>query len=184
MAQKTCLIVAALVRRGEEVLLVHQQGADDAAPSWALPGGVVEPEEPLTGALLREVREETGLEVTDPGHLLYVVQHDPSAEGRQTLAFVFAVTAWRGETRVADPDNLILGARFLPLAEAMEALESLPWPTMREPSVAFCAARPGRARCGGTGGGRTAATNWWRGRVGWDGEKNSGRPTGRPVHVK
>jgi len=144
VAQKTYLIVAALVRRGEEVLLVHQRGADDPAPSWALPGGVVEPEEPLTGALLREVREETGLEVTDPGHWLYVVQHDPSVEGRQTLAFVFAVTAWRGETRVVDPDNLILGARFLPLAEAIEALESLPWPAMREPIVAYLRGEAGQ----------------------------------------
>jgi 8-oxo-dGTP diphosphatase len=146
VAQKTYLIVAALMRRGEEVLLVRQQGANDPAPSWALPGGVVESGELLTEALTREVREETGLEVIDSGHLLYAVHaaRDNSAEGHQTLVFVFAVAEWRGELRVADPDNLILGACFWPRAEAIEKLESLPWPTMREPMVAYLRGEAGR----------------------------------------
>ena len=133
----THLVVAALIRKGNEVLLVLQQGPDDPAPSWAPPGGVVEPGELLTEALIREVREETGLEVLEIGPLLYAVQHPGSAEGPQTLAFVFAVARWRGELRLADPDNLILGARFLPLAEAIAKLECLPWRAMREPILAY-----------------------------------------------
>lgn len=160
----TLLIVAALIRRDDEVLLVHQQGADDPAPSWSLPGGLVEPGELLTEALAREVREETGLEVIEIGPLLYAVHaaRDNAAEGYQTLAFVFSVNTWRGELRVADPDNLILGARFVPLAEAIERLESLPWPAMREPMAACLRGDVGRGavwlyRRGPDGGDELAA---------------------------
>jgi len=61
---------AALIRRGPHILLVQQQGPNDPAPTWALPGGVVEAGELPTEAMIREVAEETGLEVLDPGRLL------------------------------------------------------------------------------------------------------------------
>ena len=68
------VIVAAIIRRGDEILLVEQQGKDDPAPSWALPGGRVEPGELFHDALTREVREETGLTVAAIGQLAYLVQ--------------------------------------------------------------------------------------------------------------
>ena len=134
---KTYQIVAALIRKGDEVLLLEQQGPDDPAPSWSLPGGRVEDGELLTEALAREVREETGLEVVDPGRLLYILQHARPQENSQTLAFVFDVAKWTGDLRIADPDNIVLSAHFLPSHKAIEKLEThLPWRTMREPIVA------------------------------------------------
>jgi len=88
------LIVAALIRRGDEVLLVHQQGPDDSLLSWSLPGGVVEAGELLAEALIREVREETGLEVVDPGRLLYVLQRDDHVRGAQAVEMLSALP-WR-----------------------------------------------------------------------------------------
>ena len=52
--------VDAIVRNGEgEVLLIRR--ADGG--TWDLPGGAVEPGETPSAAVVREVREETGLEV-------------------------------------------------------------------------------------------------------------------------
>lgn len=37
------LVTTALMRGGDKILLVEQQGEDAWSPTWALPGGVVEP---------------------------------------------------------------------------------------------------------------------------------------------
>jgi 8-oxo-dGTP diphosphatase len=129
-------IVAALIRRGEEVLLVRQQGPNDPAPCWALPGGAVEPGERLLQALAREVREETGLVIGEAGQLLYVAEYGEDG-GPYGVAYVFEVTAWEGDLRPADPDDFIQEARFLPLADAVAGLEGLPWRRMWEPIVAY-----------------------------------------------
>ncbi len=142
-------IVAALIRRDDgAILLVCQQGSDDPEPAWALPGGVAEPGELLDEALTREVREETGLDVTALGPLLYVTQfHNPARRlrgdwsdrpaGYSATAFIFAVAVRAGEIAVADPDAFVSAARFVPLPEAIALLEAHPLRVMREPVVAY-----------------------------------------------
>jgi ADP-ribose pyrophosphatase YjhB (NUDIX family) len=142
------LIVAALLRKEGQILLIHLQGHNDMPPAWALPGGVVDPEELLVEALVRVVHEQTGIEVVRVGDLIHVVQsHNPGEHsvpdgqaplpaGRAT-AFVFEVAEWKGEIRQEDPDGRIPETRFWPRNEAIDHLARHPSRATREPILAY-----------------------------------------------
>ena len=55
--------VGAIIKDGSGRLLLIQRGHDPEAGRWSLPGGRIEPGETDEQALIREVREETGLTV-------------------------------------------------------------------------------------------------------------------------
>ncbi len=71
--------VGAILTAGERILLIRR-GHEPEAGRWSLPGGRIEPGETDQQALVREVREETGLEVI-PGPLAGAVER-PAPGGR------------------------------------------------------------------------------------------------------
>ncbi len=70
--------VGAVVRDGDGRLLLVRRARPPAAGTWSVPGGRVEPGEDDATAVVREVREETGLEVA-VGELLGTVERSPAA---------------------------------------------------------------------------------------------------------
>jgi ADP-ribose pyrophosphatase YjhB (NUDIX family) len=60
--------VGAVVAEGGRVLLVRR-GTEPLKGQWSLPGGLLELGESLTGGVIREVREETGL-IVEPVELV------------------------------------------------------------------------------------------------------------------
>jgi ADP-ribose pyrophosphatase YjhB (NUDIX family) len=62
MPPRAEVAVGAVIRRGDEILLVRR-GRGTAVGQWAIPGGRVEFGEGLKAAVAREVWEETGLDV-------------------------------------------------------------------------------------------------------------------------
>jgi ADP-ribose pyrophosphatase YjhB (NUDIX family) len=58
--------VGAIVFRGSEVLLV-QRGKPPAQGKWSIPGGAVRLGETLESAIVREIREEAGMDVKPLG---------------------------------------------------------------------------------------------------------------------
>lgn len=86
-----------LIERGWEILL-QERVADDWR-GWALPGGHVEPGESVVDSVVREIREETGLQIEDPR--LVGIKQFPKDGGRY-LVFLFRARKFRGELRNSD----------------------------------------------------------------------------------
>lgn len=90
--------VAALITQDGRLLLVRR-GVEPSKGKWSLPGGSVEWGEPLTEAVRREVREETGLEV-EVGEIAGVFEVI-SADFHYVIADYFA-RPFDGELRPGD----------------------------------------------------------------------------------
>jgi 8-oxo-dGTP diphosphatase len=71
------LVAAAIITRGEEVLLARRPEGKHLAGFWELPGGKVEPHESPEEALAREVREELGVEIRGVRPYLFVHHRYP-----------------------------------------------------------------------------------------------------------
>lgn len=98
----------ALVVRGEEVLLTRISGSGFHTGSWSLPGGGIEHGESPVAAVVREVREETGLtvEVGDVVTVLDERVRGSAPSGRdedfQSIGLVYAATVTGGELAVEE----------------------------------------------------------------------------------
>ena len=73
MPESRIRCVGAIVTDGDGRLLLVKRGHEPEAGRWSLPGGRVVPGESDPQALVREVREETGLWV-EPGRLVGAVE--------------------------------------------------------------------------------------------------------------
>jgi len=118
-----------------------RQGAPGEELFWSVPSGRIEDGELVIEGLAREVLEETGLEVVDPGRLAFVLQIDNlraeslhegrgPAGGYFATVWTFEVGEWRGELAPQDPDGVVSEARFVPIAEAIAHLARLEWQTV------------------------------------------------------
>ena len=92
--------VGAIVRDGAGRLLLIKRGHDPEAGRWSLPGGRIEPGETDAQALVREMREETGLTVV-PGPLLGAVER-PGPGGSVLDIRDYAATVTGGTLAAGD----------------------------------------------------------------------------------
>ena len=80
MRREILVAAAILLDSRGRVLLVGNDWGRRGRVRYTLPGGTVEPGETAVEALVREVREETGLRVRSVEHLAYVIQVEDRGE--------------------------------------------------------------------------------------------------------
>ena len=124
MSAMSTLIVSAIVRRDDRLLLVEQQGPEDPVPSWMLTGGRVKPAETPVTALVRELAEETGLELVGLPRIAFAV--DLTLDAGHYLAISFACDA-AGTVAPSDPDGFVRSAAWFDTDEAIERLRRVEW---------------------------------------------------------
>jgi 8-oxo-dGTP diphosphatase len=89
------VVASALVAENGEVLLQRRPPKTAMADLWEFPGGKVEADETPEAALVRELREELGVEV-DPGQLTPVGFASEALDGKHLVLLLYLVTNWVG----------------------------------------------------------------------------------------
>ena len=98
-SQRPFLAVSAAIIRGDKVLVVRR-ARNPALNLYTLPGGAVEAGEALTDAVIREVREETSLDIEPvalAGHREVIVRDKQGRIERHFVILCFAARYLHGE---------------------------------------------------------------------------------------
>ncbi|MDR0245805.1 MAG: NUDIX hydrolase [Burkholderia sp.] len=108
--------VIGIVLRERDVLLVRRANPPDAG-CWGFPGGKIEPGEPIADAVVREIAEETTVEVAalDAFTALDAFDYDADGAVRQHFIMVAVLCRWLRGTPAAGDDAL--DARWFGLDE-------------------------------------------------------------------
>ncbi|RQU15440.1 NUDIX domain-containing protein [Burkholderia cenocepacia] len=99
--------VIGIVLRERDLLLVRRANPPDAG-CWGFPGGKIEPGEPLADAVVREIAEETTIDVEalDTFTALDAFDYDAHGAVRQHFIMVAVLCRWLRGTPAAGDDAL------------------------------------------------------------------------------
>lgn len=106
MQNGTMTVVAAALVDGEgRVLLQQRSNHRQMAGLWEFPGGKVEPGERPEEALIRELREELGID-TDAACLAPATFASAPLGDKHLLLLLYVCRKWRGVPEALDSDGL------------------------------------------------------------------------------
>lgn len=107
-------------------LLLVQNQRRNGSIDWSTPGGVVDPGEEILEALQREVIEETSVVVESWSEMLYTVDVDFVGREMTLHAQVFRAVGHSGSLTIDDPDNVVIGGRWVDPEAAHSLLDTSP----------------------------------------------------------
>ena len=114
--------------KGEKVTLTNMCMIEDAhgnvlvqdkkSSSWGgicFPGGHVEENEPFTLSVIREVKEETGLDITSP--VLCGIKQFCSTDGGRYIVFLYKTDSFSGSIKSSDEGDVF----WMPKSEVLKS---------------------------------------------------------------
>ena len=111
--------IGAIILNGNQILLEKRKNAPGKG-KWTIPGGLIELGENIEQAVIREVKEETGLEVAEP-QLIDVVDHISLGErGKIRYHFViidYLIKVKQGKPKAASDAGAL---KWVPFSEVEE----------------------------------------------------------------
>lgn len=100
---RTIVDVLAILVQDARVLLAERRGTGYADGYYNLPSGHLEAGESVAEAVIREAREEIGVDLDPAGLRCAHVMHYRSPEGQGRVGVFFEARDWRGEPRNHEP---------------------------------------------------------------------------------
>ena len=106
---KAAVAVYAVLRRGDEVLLLRRTGSGFHDGELALPAGHVDEGESALAAIVRELAEEVVIDVRPQDCRLALTGHSgPENPDDDTYVdLYFTIDRWTGEPRLGEPDKAL-----------------------------------------------------------------------------
>ncbi|MDI6097366.1 NUDIX domain-containing protein [Actinoplanes sp. NEAU-A12] len=104
---RAAVAVYGILRDRERMLLMRRNGTGYRDGQWSLPAGHLDGGEDAVTGLVRELREELGIDADPGGCRLALLMHAaPEHDGdREYLHLFFSVDRWDGEPGIAEPDK-------------------------------------------------------------------------------
>lgn len=109
---------AVVIALAENSVLLVKRKNEPYKARWAIPGGFVEDDEDLDVACLRELQEETGLELPTVGYQA-LVAGKPGRDPRGRIVSIVYATVIRHEQPVKGADDAA-EAKWIPLDNLLE----------------------------------------------------------------
>ena len=124
------VVAAALTNEVGEILLQKRPEGRQMGGLWEFPGGKIEEDESPESALVRELKEELGVDV-DPSNLIPLTFASARNGDRNMVLLLFRCTQWIGEPVAldspelkwrlpADMDSLSMPPADVPLVEFLQ----------------------------------------------------------------
>lgn len=99
------VVAAALTNQDGEILLQKRPEGKQMAGLWEFPGGKADAGESPESALVRELREELGIEVSTENLVPITFASEPLGD-RNLLLLLYRCTKWQGEPAALDSPEL------------------------------------------------------------------------------
>lgn len=113
----------AIITSGEWLLLLKQQSPTRNSPIWMPPGGGIQFGESISEAMIREVKEETGLYI-EPGRMLWI--HEYIEPPYHAIEYYCECSIAGGSLTLGDDpehensNGILLDLKFIPFEELQD----------------------------------------------------------------
>lgn len=105
METELCNMCMITDQQGRVLVLDRLPKPSNAWSGLTFPGGHVEPGETVVASVIREVREETGLTITDVVPAGYIQWYNPDRQS-QYFVFLFKTSSYSGEPKGSSEGNV------------------------------------------------------------------------------
>lgn len=95
-----------ILLKGNETLLIRRFNTGYEDGKYSLPAGHVDKGESVIEALIRESKEEIGINVTEENITFsHVIHRNGGVDGDERMDFFFVCKNWKGEPKNKEPDK-------------------------------------------------------------------------------